>query len=190
MYLLTAPTVEPVSVSDAKLALRIDDTRFDTLLPGLISAARAVAEQETGRQLVQQTWREELAGWPSATDIIHVHRPTACAITYWDGSAWVSLSGSGYAYAPDAVTGNGTSLAPALGSSWPALGDIAIGPRVRIDLTAGVASGSAATVPEGIKTFITALVGQMIQTPEMTAAAAVEAHPLLARLLDPWRLYG
>ena len=39
MYLLTPPTVEPVTVSDAKAALRIDDTRFDAQLPGLIAGA-------------------------------------------------------------------------------------------------------------------------------------------------------
>jgi uncharacterized phiE125 gp8 family phage protein len=190
VILLTAPTAEPVTLSDAKAALRIDDTRFDALLPGLISSARAVAEQETGRQLVEQTWRAELADWPAATDVIQVHRPTACAITYWNGSAFVSLAGAGYVFAPEPVTGNGTCLAPALSTSWPTLGNVALGPRVRIDLTAGLATGSAAQVPAGIKTFITALVGQIIQSPELTATAAVQAHPLLARLLDPWRLYA
>jgi uncharacterized phiE125 gp8 family phage protein len=190
MYLLTAPTAEPVTVNEAKAALRIDDTRFDALLPGLIASARAVAEQETGRQLVAQIWRTELADWPADTDIIAIHRATACAITYWDGATFVSLAGAGYVFAPDSTTGNGTSLAPAVGSSWPTLGDVAIGPRVRIDLTAGVAAASASAVPAGIQTFITALVGQIIQSPELTATAAVQAHPLLARLLDPWRLHG
>lgn len=189
MILLTAPTVEPVSVSDAKAALRIDDDRFDLLLPGLIASARAVAEQETGRQLIAQIWRTELVDWPAATDVIYVHRPTACAVSYWSGSAWVDLDAAAYAYGPDRITGNGTCLAPALTTNWPTLGDVAIGPRVRIDLTAGLANANAAQVPAGIRTFITALVGQLIQSPELTATAAVEAHPLLARLLDPWRLY-
>jgi uncharacterized phiE125 gp8 family phage protein len=189
MYLLTPPSVEPVTVSDAKDALRIDDARFDGVLPGLIAAARAVAEQETCRQLVQQVWRTELPDWPASGDVIHVYRPTAAAVSYWNGSTFAALAGSAYVYAPDAITGNGTSLAPALATSWPTLADVAIGPRVRIDLTAGVANGSAASVPDGIKAFITALVGQMIQSPELSAAATLQAMPLLARLLDPWRLY-
>jgi uncharacterized phiE125 gp8 family phage protein len=189
MYLLTAPAAEPVTVSQAKAALRIDDTRFDSLLPGLISSARQVAEQETGRQLVEQTWRIELADWPESTDVIAIYRATAAAVAYWDGSAWTTLSGSAYAYAPDSITGNGTSLAPALTAAWPTLPEVAIGPRVRIDLTAGVATAQASTVPAGIQTFIVALVGQIIQSPELSAQAAVQAHPLLARLLDPWRLY-
>lgn len=185
-YLLTPPPVEPVEPDDAKLALRIDGTEFDVLLPGLIASARQVAEQETGRAFVTQTWRTELEDWPDAADVIAVYRPSACAITYWDGSAWTALAGSGYVYAP---SGRGTVLAPALGSSWPALGDIAIGPRVRIDLTAGLAAASAADVPECVKTYVTALVGQMIQSPDLNATQAAAAHPLLARLLDSQRLY-
>ena len=188
MYCITPPTTEPVTVDAARLALRIDDDAFDEVLPGLIAAARQVAEQETGRQLIQQVLRTELADWPACTDVLHVHRATACSITYWDSSAWVALAGSAYAYAPD-PTGNGTVLAPAIDTSWPTLGDIAIGPRVRIDLTAGLAPESADATPAGIRTFICALVGQMIQSPDLTAAQSLQAHPLLQRLLDPWRLY-
>lgn len=39
MYLLTPPTVEPVAVSAAATALRIDDTRFAAQLPTPIAAA-------------------------------------------------------------------------------------------------------------------------------------------------------
>jgi uncharacterized phiE125 gp8 family phage protein len=186
LYLLTPPAAEPVEVDDAKLALRIDGTEFDVLLPGLIASARQVAEQQTGRAFVAQTWRAELDDWPEAADLIAVYRPSACAVTYWNGSTWASLSGSAYVYA---AQGSGTVLAPALTTSWPTLGDIAIGPRVRIDLTAGVAAASADTVPECVKTFVTALVGQLIQSPQLTAAQAVQDQPLLARLLDSQRLY-
>lgn len=190
MILLTPPTAEPVSVDDVKLALRIDDTAFDPLLPGLIAAARAVAEQETGRLFFAQTWRIERAAWPQADDVLHVYRPTAAAVGYWTGSAWATLATNLYAFAPDAATGCGTVLAPALGTSWPALGSIAIGPRVRIDLTAGLPAGQSDQVPAGIKAFIAAVVGQLLQSPELTAAQAVQASPLLSRLLDPWRLHA
>ena len=189
MHLLTPPASAPVTPAEAKLALRIDDTQYDALLPGLLLAATDVAQQETGRLFIEQAWRIELADWPASTDVLPLYRPTAAAVSYWNGSSWVALSGSAFAFGPDAVTGNGTVIAPALNTSWPALGDIAIGPRVRIDLSAGVAAADAAQVPSGVRTFITALVGQMIQSPELSASATVQAHPLLARLLDPWRLY-
>lgn len=190
MYLLTPPTAEPVTISDARLALRLDDDAFDALLPGLIAAARAVAEQETRRQFVEQTWRAELADWPACTDVMHVHRATACSISYWSGGAWQTLAGAAYAYAPGGPGDAGTVLAPAIGATWPTLGEVAIGPRVRIDLTAGVAPAAADSIPAGICQFIVALVGQMLQAPDLNASATAQAHPLLQRLLDPWRLYA
>ena len=183
MLLLTPPTVQPVSIDEAATALRIDDHRFDTRLPASLGAARALAEQETGRLFMTQTWRTEMDTWPAASDILRVHRATAAAISYWDGSTWATLSPAEYVVAPN---GNGTSVAPAIGSSWPALGDVALGPRVRIDLTAGTADAS--NVPEGVKHYIIALTGQLIQSPDLSAASAGQ-HPLLARLLHPWRLY-
>lgn len=189
MHLLTQPTVEPVTLAEAKPALRLDDDRFDALLPGLISAARQLAEQETGRLFVAQTWRAELSDWPAADEPLHVYRPTAVAITYWNGSTWASLASNLYAYAADDI-GSGTVFAPALTTTWPTLGAIAIGPRVRIDLTAGLPADQADQVPAAVKAFITAVAGQLIQSPDLTATQAMQAHPLLSRLLDPWRLYA
>lgn len=187
-YILTAPTAEPVHTDEVKAALRIDGTEFDVVLPGLIAAARAVAEINVGWPLVQQTIRYELDDWPDSADVLNVYRPSAAAISYWTGSAWSSpLSGSAYVFAP---VGAGTCIAPALGTSWPTLGEVAVGPRVRVDLTAGLAPGSAGLTPDGIKTFIIALVGQMIEAPSQTAATTLQEHPLLARLLDPWRVHA
>ena len=181
MYLLTAPTVEPVSVSDAKLALHIDDDRYDDVLPSKIAAAREEAEHEAGWRFVQQTWRIELKEWPAADFEIYIYRPTACAITYWDGSAWVSLSGSAFAFAPSIGSGNRTILAPALGTSWPSLGDIAAGARVRIDLTTGVAPEDAATLPKCIREYMIDAIGE--------ALGSRPHNEYRARKLDPVRVH-
>jgi uncharacterized phiE125 gp8 family phage protein len=158
------------------------------VLPGLIASARTLAEQETGRLFVAQTWRVELTDWPAADEPLHVYRPSAAAVTYWDGSTWATLATNLYAYAAD-PTGAGTLFAPALGTSWPTLGSIAVGPRVRIDLTAGVAPTSVDTVPDAVKAYIIAMAGEMLDNPTLSAGQTAQAHPLLSRLLDPWRLY-
>lgn len=185
MRLLTAPTVEPVTIDDAKIAARISDTNaFDSVVPGLISTARQLAEQATGRQLMQQTWRIELADWPLPGDEFPVHQATAAAVNYWDGAAWVTLSGAAYAF--DAQ-GNGTALAPALNTSWPTLGDKALGARVRIDLTAGATD--AATVPECVKLYVKAMVAYWVDNPGAAVANNLQEAPFLRLLLDPVRLY-
>jgi uncharacterized phiE125 gp8 family phage protein len=185
MHLLTAPTAEPVTLDQAKLAARISDTSaFDATVPGLITAARQLAEQITGRQLMAQTWRTELADWPAASDVLPIHQATSATAAYWTGSAWAAVDGAAFSFAP---VGNGTALAPTLGTSWPVLVDKAVGARVRIDLTAGAAD--AAAVPECVKLFIKALVAYWIDTPGATAAGSLAEAPFLRSLLDPAKIY-
>ena len=180
MHLLTAPTAEPVTLDEAKLAARLGDSAaFDGLVPGLIAAARQLAEQATGRQLMAQTWRTELADWPATTDIIAVHQATAAAVSYWTGSTWATLAGSAYEFG---AVDNGTALAPVIGTAWPSLADKAIGPRVRIDLTAGTTD--AADVPDCVRLYIRAAVAYGIDNPgEPTPPRS------LASLLDSARVY-
>jgi len=187
VYLLTSPTGEPVSTADALLAARLSATGepLEPMLAGLIAAARQIAEQETGRKFMQQTWRIEGESWPAADCPLRVHRATAAAIAYWTGSTWATLATNAYAVY---VLGNWTGVAPALGTDWPALGEVAGGPRIRIDLTAGAAS--AADVPECVKLFIKALVAHWINSPEAATARSMERAPFLGALLDPVRLWG
>ncbi len=185
MQLLTPPTIEPVTLAEAKAAARISDTAFDAQLPGMIAAARQMAEQETGLRFLEQTWRTELADWPSADDVLPVHQATDAAISYWTGSAWTSLAGGAFEFGQ---VGTGTALAPAVATSWPTLGAKAIGPRVRIDLTAGAAD--AAVVPDCVKLYIKALVAWWIDNPSAMAAGNLQEAPFLRSLLDPVRLWA
>ena len=60
------PSVEPVSLSDAKSFLRVDSdlTDDDTLIALLISAARRYAESYCGRSFISQGWRLVLDSFP------------------------------------------------------------------------------------------------------------------------------
>ena len=184
MYLLTAPTTEPVTLAEAKLAARIDSDAFDAMVPGLITAARQMAEQETGRLFITQTWRTELVDWPAAAYVLPVHQATAATITYWNGAAWASLAGAAFVFGDLA---NGTALAPATGSSWPTLGDKPVGSRVRIDLTAG--DEDATAVSGCVKLYIKALVSVWINNPDAAQRGAMQTNPLFERLLDRERLW-
>ena len=185
MILLTAPTTEPVTLAEAKLAARVSGSSMDLLIPGLITAARELAEQETGAKFMVQTWRTELVDWPTADDVLPVHQATVAAVTYWNGTAWASLDGAAFVFGS---SGTGTAIAPATGLAWPTLGERPVGPRVRIDLTAGAAL--AVAVPECVKLYIKALVAWWIDNPSAAAAGNFQEAPFLRALLDPVRLWA
>lgn len=53
---ITDPAEEPISLSEAKLFLRVDDTAEDAVITRLISAAREAAEDYIRRSLITQNW--------------------------------------------------------------------------------------------------------------------------------------
>ena len=63
--LVTGPSVEPISLAEAKLHLRVDITDDDTLITGLIISARQRAETITRRSLCTQTWKLVLDQFPA-----------------------------------------------------------------------------------------------------------------------------
>jgi uncharacterized phiE125 gp8 family phage protein len=63
--LLTAPTVEPLSLVEAKGFLRIEHNDDDALIMALMSASRIHIETETRRALITQSWRIVLDAWPA-----------------------------------------------------------------------------------------------------------------------------
>lgn len=170
-----APAAEPVTLAEAKLALRIDDSRFDTLLPGYITAARERAEHETGRVFMPQTWQLLLEDWPD--ELLLTRSPVAAVslVEYHNGTAWTTVNGSLYVVLAQRY---GAEVRPAYGTSWPTLGSIE-GYRVRVTHTAGYANAGA--VPEQVKTFIKAWVGCLLDDKEPPA------H--LLHLLDAERAY-
>jgi uncharacterized phiE125 gp8 family phage protein len=60
---ITPPASEPVSLAEAKLFMRIDQSAEDSLLNTLIAAARAAVEAGCGRALITRRVRESLDIW-------------------------------------------------------------------------------------------------------------------------------
>jgi uncharacterized phiE125 gp8 family phage protein len=95
---LAAVAVEPVSLAQAKLWLRVDHDAEDGLITALISAARDYVEAQTGLALAPQTWR--LAVRPSALPV-ELPRPPFGALL-----------------SAEALLGDGTTRAVPLGIYW------------------------------------------------------------------------
>ncbi len=72
LNLKTAPTVEPISLTEAKLHLKVDGSDDNTLISALIETARRLAEAETKRAFITQTWQMYL---DSAAAEIRIPKP-------------------------------------------------------------------------------------------------------------------
>ena len=180
---------EPVTLAEAKLAARVDASDLDATITALITAARKQAEQLTGRWYRPQVQRESLVDWPAAGEfVLPVFGATTVAVQYWSGSNWVAVNSSAYAFGPSAdFGGSRTEIAPNAGTSWPTLGALAAGPRVRIDITAGPTA--PADVPETVKLYIKATVTAWVNNGDGLLPAQLQRNPMLDPLLDSERLW-
>jgi len=68
LSLVTAPDVEPLTLDETKLHLRVDGDDEDTLITGLIQAARMQAETITSRAFITQTWDLFLDAFPCGSN--------------------------------------------------------------------------------------------------------------------------
>ncbi len=64
LILTAGPSVEPVSLAEAKAHCRVDGTAEDTLIASLIVAARMHVERALDAALIAQGWSLYLDGWP------------------------------------------------------------------------------------------------------------------------------
>lgn len=63
MILLTGPSLEPVTLAEMKLWLKIDGSEDDNVINALIVSARLSVEAVTKRILITQSWRVVLDEW-------------------------------------------------------------------------------------------------------------------------------
>lgn len=161
---MTPPAVEPLTLAEARLHLRLDDTAEDTLVSALIVAARQMAEQHLGRALITQGFRLWLDRWPAGRRALDLPRPPLSAVsavtTYdEDGDATVLDPASWLA---DVVAVPGRLVLRA-GTATP-FGSRAAN-AVSIDYEAGY--GDAATdVPEPVRRGMALLLGHLFESRE------------------------
>jgi uncharacterized phiE125 gp8 family phage protein len=132
---LTQPTLEPVSLAEAKTHLRVIDTAEDTLITGLISGARQMAEQKMQRQILASRWKQVLDSFPGPSllgvpwgrvlgmppQAIQIERAAVLqvvSITYLDMSGVLqTLPASDYTVD---LTSHPVRITPVFGKIWPA----------------------------------------------------------------------
>lgn len=67
LTLVSGPSTEPVSLSEAKDHVRVDFSNDDSMINSQITAARQYCEEVTGRAFLEQTWRWTRDRFPAET---------------------------------------------------------------------------------------------------------------------------
>lgn len=177
-----APTVEPLTVAEAKAHLRVDHTTDDSYIESLIKAARRTAEQFQSRAYITQTWKLYLDDFPSGKEIKLPVAPVASvsSITYvdlqGDTQTWDSAN---YQVDTKAAIPR-IVLSPIV--SWPNVETDRIN-AVTITFIAGYGATSA-SVPENIKHAMKLIISDMYQHRESTVIGnIVNEIPMSAKAL-------
>lgn len=201
--LTTPPNVEPLSLAEAKLHLRVDVADDDTLITALITAARQFGEQLTACSFCTQSWRYVLDSFPGGLNYASIpfgagNSLPANAILLEKGPVasidsikYLDMSGAQQTLSPSVYTadlsGSLARITPKFGQVWPpALPQIA---AVEVAFTAGF--GAAVAVPASVKQWMLLRIGAMYENREefLTGRGITVAElPFVDSLLDTIRI--
>ncbi|OYU49040.1 MAG: hypothetical protein CFE31_06555 [Rhizobiales bacterium PAR1] len=179
--LLDGPTVEPISLAEAKLWLRLDTTDEDDLVRALIVAARLMVEAEIGQVLIGQNWRLVGDAWP-AGELIPVRIGRIRSVS---GGRVYSVDGVATAIAANRFTVFANSEPPAI----LALDRLIPGRAyagIEIDIRLGFGE-AASDVPETIRLAIRRLVTLWYENRGDTHDPQAGIPPQIRALLRPFR---
>lgn len=164
--LVTGPTVEPVTLAEAKLHCRVEHSDDDSLITGLITTARVYVEQRCWISLCTQTWRKYLDEWPG--ECLALTYPPVSAITgvtYKDDAGNTqTLSSSVYTLTPDNLF-----FCLAANQDWPTT---ELWPQWPIAITYTAGYGLAAAVPTPLKQAMLLLIGHWYENREAVVVSA------------------
>lgn len=196
LYLVTAPTLEPVLLAEAKSHCRIDSDDEDGLLAGYILAARHHCETYLRRALITQTWDLLIDNdWPCETingyQQLRINLPkspliSVTSITYVDGSG-ISQTLASNQYQVSTKRNEGV-IDPAYAITWPTVRDQADAITVRFVCGYGSDPGD---VPEPIRQAMLLLIGHWFANREAVniATSVTELPFAVDALLFPFRIF-
>jgi uncharacterized phiE125 gp8 family phage protein len=165
---VTAATVEPVTLAEAKAHLRVIDDSDDAMIGGMITSAREVVEASTGRALAAASYR-----WASERSI-----EVATRLPLWPISAVTAVSyldGEVRRAVDDYTVDLDRSMLVLASPSGTAL-------NVEFDTT-------PEQIPAALKAAILLLVGDLYENAEATFVGTIVAeNPTVRRLIWPHRV--
>lgn len=180
------PTIEPVTLSEAKAQCRIDGEVDDALLNGKIQAAREYCEGLDWRAYLTQTIELWLTAWPSAIVLPRPPLQSVTSIKYYD-VADVEATFAASNYFVDTVSAPGRVVLKD-GKTWPST---VLRTYNAICVTYVAGWTAAARVPQTIKDAMLLLIGHWYENREATISGTI-ARPIelgVRSLLDVQRVF-
>jgi uncharacterized phiE125 gp8 family phage protein len=180
---VTPPTIEPVTLAEAKAQSRVTDTAQDALIAAYIAAARQHVESITGLALVEQQWRVSFDRFEYPLNLPGGRVNGTLVVEYDDknGDTQSIVEGG---YKLDKIKGR---LFPLPGASWPVTLCEPGAVRVTYTLGAPVDSGTVAIDPRA-KAAILMLAAELFENREASIAASgvttFAENPAVDRLLS------
>lgn len=179
--LIAPPAIEPITLVEAKLFLRIEQDDEDAAIAALIAAARQQVEAATRRALITQDWRLVRDAWPPGGVIQVLPAPLQTVI----GIEVVDEAGAMHALDPQNVVVDsvGSRIAIVPGTRirpGRAVGGIVIEVRVGEGDTADA-------VPAPLRQAMLMLIAHWYEQRGVVAPAQQEMPQGVAALLAPFR---
>jgi hypothetical protein len=209
LVMTSPPAEEPVSLTTAKLHLRVTISNDDSLITALITAARELCEKETRRAFITRTyqlrmnrfpWTSPQVYLPAYSDertpggtwgMIRMPKPplaSVVSITYQDLNGTVqTLDPSAYQVDSGGITQG--VIVPAYGTYWPqALFNL---DSIVINYTAGY--GDATAIPLSISQAMLLCIGHWYRNREAVTPSLFSELPFAVKALlssFKWGSYG
>jgi len=181
IVLVTAPAVEPVTLSEAKQQIGIPatNTNSDAIINQCLLGARQFVEDWLGRSAIETEWREAFDKFPSEFRPMRSPLISVTSITYTDTDG-DSQTVAAADYVVDVYADPGR-ITRAYGVAWPT-------PKAQINtvlLTYKAGYGTAPSdVPKTLKQVVLMLAAHWFDTPEgSTKAGAANMVPFSVREL-------
>lgn len=185
--LITAPTVEPLTLAEAKAHMRVTISAEDALITSLIVAARDLCERETGRALLAQTWELSLDGFTDTMPLGRAPVQSIISVEYTDANgAEQTLASTEYVL--DNASNYCARVVIAANKTWPNVQSGSIN-NVRIRYVAGYTD--AAAVPQALKQWMLLQISHWYRNRESVNIGNITSKlDFVDNLLNAYRIYN
>ena len=173
LKIITAPTVLPVSIAEAKRHLGVSEDAFDLEIESLIKAACNQLMRRSGIALTSARYQYSLENWPVCTKLQIPYPPltTLVSVEYKDeNGTHQTIDSADYVV----VQNDGVEawITPAYEQSWPTTGRLGEIDSIRITYDAG--TDDLDLIPPEAKLFIRQWVASKFDSPDGTLDAGVQ----------------